>query len=325
MVFFIDDLSIVHANELIEASYSLSVNEMRVIALACTKYDSRKSNFGEIEINVSEFAELFSLKNKRIYGDLRDAVRGLMRKPIKLHDQENNEIVELAWITKNRYSARESGSYISMKFSPEIEPYLFELKDRFTKINFEYAAKLNTPFSFRLYQWLKKSENMRKNKNGSAVIVEIGINWMKERSQFGNYKKWGDIKDRVILPAIEQINSKTDIYVVWEGVKKGRSVHAVKFSYVVEAATFAKPIRPRLYRRPKVLKGSHEEGEWMRKNLSLLLSYRDELKKYDAFEKLDIKDLERIAEYSSIFDREIHESALKEISERRAKKTKVAS
>jgi hypothetical protein len=60
----------------------------------------------------------------------------------------------------------------------------------------------------------------------------------------------------------------------------------------------------------------------MRKNLSLLLSYREELKNYDSSAKLDIKDLERIAEYSSICDRVIYQNALKELAERRSKKTK---
>ena len=60
----------------------------------------------------------------------------------------------------------------------------------------------------------------------------------------------------------------------------------------------------------------------MRKNLSLLLSYRTEWKNYDSSAKLDIKNLERIAEYSSICDRVIHQNALKELAERRSKKTK---
>ncbi len=62
-----EDLSVVHANELIEASYALSINEMRVIALACTKYDSRKSCLGEIRIDVSEFAKVYSIENKNLW------------------------------------------------------------------------------------------------------------------------------------------------------------------------------------------------------------------------------------------------------------------
>ena len=318
-----DKLTVVHANDLIEASYALSINEMRIIALACTKIDSRKKNSGEITISVKEFAKAYGIENKRIYGDLRDSVRGIMRKPVKLYDYKKEKIVELSWLVKNEYELGEDGSCINLQFSPLIDPYLFELKERFTQINFKYVSKLNTPFSFRLYQWLKKVENMNNAKENQTTSVVLDISWMKMQSQLvGKYERWGDFKDYVINPAIDKINTETDLSVIWKPIKKGRSIVSVKFSYVVEAATFAKPIRPRLYRRPKVVKGSHEEGSWMRKNLSLLLSYREELKNYDSSAKLDIKDLERIAEYSSICDRVIYQNALKELAERRSKKTK---
>ena len=316
-------MTVVQSNELVEAAYALTVDEMRLILLASSKIDSRKAKVGKITIFAHEFAEKFGLPKKHIYDNLKKSVSQIMRKPIVFF--ENSERIERAWFIENRYQVNSGdGTYVTIQFSPLIEPYLFELKDKFTSINFEYASKLNSPFSFRLYQWLIKVKNLKNNRNKSDVIsVVLDISWMKERSGNANsYPQWRDYKDRVIAPAIEQINSKTDISVIWEPVKKGRAIHAIKFSYVVEATAFAKPIRPRLYRRPKVVKGSNEEGSWMRKNLFLLLSYQEELKIYDSSAKLDIKDLERIAEYSSICDRVIHQNALKELAERRSKKTK---
>lgn len=156
-------LTVVHANELVEASYALSIDELRVIALASTKVDSRSSNVGEIRIDVAEFKKVYGLNHGRVYSDLRDAVKSIMRKPIRLFD--GKEVLELAWLSSNRYRI-DDGSYISVRFSPDVEPYLFELKERFTTINFEYAARLNTPFSFRLYQWLYKAKNLSNSKSG---------------------------------------------------------------------------------------------------------------------------------------------------------------
>ena len=321
-----DKLTVVQANDLIEASYNISIDEMRLISFVASRIDSRQKRIGEIKVFPSDFAKAFALDRHNVHRNLINAVKSLANKSVTIPLDDKRNIV-LPWLGMGIYDRQPNdSSHVIVAFSQYIEPYLFELKERFTSINFEYAAKLNTPFSFRLYQWLYKAKNLNNAKAGDAIAVLLEIGWMKSQAGLiGDYARWDVFRDKVVKPAVERINAKTDISVIWTPVKKGRSVHAVKFSYIVEVTTFAKPIRPRLYRRPKVLKGSHEEGEWMRKNLSLLLSYRDELKKYDAFEKLDIKDLERIAEYSSISDREIHESALKEISERRAKKTKVAS
>jgi plasmid replication initiation protein len=317
-----DQLTIVQANDLVDASYSLSINEVRLISLAATMFDSRKPNCGEIKIYIADFKKAYGIDYCDIYSQLREAVKSIMRKPIKLYDSEINEVNELAWLVGNRYNPSGDGSYVSMTFSPLIEPYLFELKERFTKIDFKYAAKLNTPFSFRLYQWLKKVEHLNKNKNGGAVSIELDIQWMKDQAQIiGKYADWRDFKKYVIVPAVDKINNETDLSVMWEPIKTGRAISGVQFTYVIETGAFAKPVRPRLKRRPKVIKGSDAEGSWMRANLKLLLAYEVELKAYDSAAKLDIKDIERIAEYSSICDRETHKRAFRELADRRSNRT----
>ena len=65
---------------------------------------------------------------------------------------------------------------------------------------------------------------------------------------------------------------------------------------MVENATLTRPVRPRLYRRPRVIEGSHAEGEWMRKNEQLLLDYEKKLKTYDPNLQLGLTDLRRLIE-----------------------------
>ncbi|HCH0965977.1 TPA: replication initiation protein [Vibrio parahaemolyticus] len=315
-----NNLTVVHANELVEASYSLSINELRVIALACTKIDSRKSSSGDIYITVREFLDSYQIENNRAYGDLRDAVKGIMRKPIRLFDPEKDKYIELSWLVKNEYERDPgNGSHVSIQFSPLIKPYLFELKERFTRIDFKYVSKLNTPFSFRLYQWLKRDEKLARSKKREAVVVELSVDWMKTQAALTGYERWDNFKHRVIQPAVDKINHETDLSVIWEPVRKGRTVSSVKFSYVVEVGSVEKPNRPRLYRRPKVLKGSHEEGIWMRKNLSLLLDYEEKIKAYDPQAKMALPDLRKMVEYAKIVDSELESRLKNEISSRVSK------
>lgn len=317
-------LSIVHSNELIEASYSLTVDELRLLNLALTKIDSRKSNPGKIDVYPDEFAKRFNLSNRNIWRNMKNAVNEIMRKPISFNSLDENgklKRINLSWLVMSEYYVDQNdGSKISIEFSPKLEPYIFDLKSKFTKINFEFAGLLTTSFSFRLYQWLIKVKNLDKSKEGFSFAVILDIDWMKETSGIkGQYGRWVDFKKFVIIPAIDQINAKTDISVIWKPIKQGRAVKSIQFNYVIETAAFAKPLRPRLHRRPKVIKGSHEEGSWMRKNLSLLLAYREELKLYDSAAKLNIKDLERIVEYSAICDHVMHKEALKELLARGGK------
>lgn len=317
-------LSIVHSNELVEASYSLTVDELRLLNLALTKVDSRKPNPGQIDVYPEEFAQKFNLCSHNIWRNMKNAVSEIMRKPISFNLLDDNgklKRINLSWLVMSEYYVDQNdGSKISIEFSPKLEPYLFELKSKFTNLNFEFAGRLTTPFSFRLYQWLIKAKHLDRAKEGDSVSVVLDVDWMKDTAGIkGQYERWVDFKKFVITPAIDQINAKTDISVIWQPIKQGRAVKSVQFNYVVEAAAFAKPVRPRLKRRPKVVKGSHEEGIWMRKNLSLLLDYEKALKEYDDKAKLDIKDVERIVEYSAICDHVTYERTKRELLTRRKK------
>ena len=316
----VNDLTIVHSSALVDASYSLTTTEMRLIILSATKVDSRKKNIGEIVVTVKEFEEAYGVSSNNSYNELKKAIKSIMRKPISLFDEAEGEVVELAWLLKNQYKTDSQGSRVTFQFSPLVEPHLFELKKRFTAINFEFASKLNTPFSFRLYQWLKKVENLNKNKDGHTISTILNVDWMKDKVSITGYPVWFDFERRVIKPSVDKINAETDISVVYEPIKTGRKVTDIKFSYVVEKDdSCIKPIRPRLYRRPKVMKGTHEEGVWMRKNLALLLEYETQLKRYDDKEKLALTDLRKIAEYASICDRITEDRARKEIELRTLK------
>lgn len=320
------NLTVVHSNDLTEFSYSLSIDELRILNLALTKIDSRKSKAGVISILASEFAGMYDLDKHNVYRNMRNALKEINRKPIKVPYVDDNgkpRVRETSWLTALDYSALDDSDEVFIDFNPSIHEYLFELKSNFTSLNFQYVSQLSTPFAFRLYQWLSKARNLHKHKRGEAVEVELNLDWMKSVAGLdGKYSRWGDFKDRVIHPAVNQINAKSDLSVLYEPIMRSKAVYAVKFVYIIEAATadFSPPIRPRLTRRPKVKSGTHLEGEWMRKNLKLLTKYERDLKKHDPSAKLSMADLRKVAQYSSICNHVTHERALKEIEERQGKK-----
>ncbi len=315
-------LTVVQANDLIEASYNISIDEMRLISFVASRVDSRKSSIGEVKIYPSEFAEAFGLDRHNMHRNLINAIKSLANKSVTMPLDDKRNVV-LPWIGLGIYDRQpDDASHVIVAFSQYIEPYLFELKERFTAINFEYAAKLTTPFSYRLYQWLYKAKNLNNSKQGETIQVVLDIDWMKSQAVLsGSYDRWDVFKDKVIIPAVERINANTDLSVIYEPMKTGRKVTAVRFNYVVETdPTFSKPIRPRLARRPKVTKGSHEEGVWMRKNLALLLDYEAKLKAYDKVAKLTLSDLRKMIEYASVAEKELQIRLSDELKKRQAKR-----
>ncbi|MEZ8196962.1 replication initiation protein [Vibrio cortegadensis] len=311
----VSELTIVHSNDLVEASYNLSIDEMRLISYVSTKIDSRKPNVGEIKVYPSEFAEAFGLNKHNIHRNLINSIKSLATKAVTMPLDDRRNVV-LPWLGMGIYDRQPTdSSHVVVVFSSYIEPYLFELGERFTAMKFEYSSKLNTPFSFRLYQWLNKAKYLYNSKDGSTTYVVLEVDWMKSQAGLeGKHRAWGKFRDKVIQPSIDKINASTDLSVIWEPVKTGRSVTAVKFNYVIEVGVANKPTRPRLYRRPKVMKGTHEEGVWMRKNLALLLEHEKQLKAYDSQTKMSLPDLRKMVEYAKIVDSELEHRLKKEIS-----------
>ena len=329
------ELTIVQHNDLIASSYKLDIDEMRLLNLALSKIDSRKPDIGTITIYPNEFAEMFNLSKKNIWRNMKNSILSLMRKPVKIRcsDSSGKPMEEvIAWLGSTKYYVDQSdGSKIELQFTSQIAPYLFELQGNFTKINFEYASRLTTPFSFRLYQWLTKEYII---KQGQYYDLTMTLDDIKKSAMLDkSYPRWESFNTWVIKPAIEAINQKTNLSITYIVTKKGNKVHALTFTYIDEmqkaisadskgeSFTFAeqKPMRPRLLRRPKVKKGSHEEGEWQKSNFQKLSLYQEQLKAWDKVARLTIPDLKKLIEYSRLFGIETHKVAVKELSTRQNK------
>lgn len=329
------NLTIVQHNDLIASSYRLDIDEIRLINLALTKIDSRKPNIGIIEIYPDEFSEKFNLDKKNIWRNMKNSLLSIMMKPVKIRfKDENGKLKEsvIAWLGKTTYFVDQNdGAKIELKFTEDVSPYLFELQGNFTKINFEYASRLNTAFSFRLYQWLIREHRIKK---GQYYELTMGLDEIKKSAQLDNsYPRWADFKRYVIEPAIDAINQKTNLSVSYNVIKQGKKIHSMIFIYIDETAKSIKslennetvellnqkPIRPRLLRRPKVTKGSHAEGEWQRANLKLLAQYQTDLKNWDNTARLTIPDLRKLIDYSRLFASDTHNLAVKEFDKRTKK------
>ena len=151
-------LTVVQHNDLIESSYFLKLDEIRLINLVLTKIDSRKSNPGAIEIYPNEFYQMYNLQKKNICRNMKKSVDSIMNKHIfvDFRDEKNRlQKKKISWFNSTQYVNKDDeGRKIELFFTDEIAQYLFELKGNFTKVNFDNLKGLTTPFSLRLYQWL---------------------------------------------------------------------------------------------------------------------------------------------------------------------------
>ncbi|WP_063657709.1 replication initiation protein [Candidatus Arsenophonus triatominarum] len=327
--------NLVQSNDLINASYKLNRNEMRLLVLALSKVDSKTENPGNITLYPKEFINMFSTNEQKVWVTMREALISLSKKQIEFFrlDKNNMRTINFSnWIDGGSfYEKQEDCSKIVLRFTKSIEPYLFELKGNFTICSIESIQNLTNPIAFRLYlimlSEIKKAKNIELKKSKKLEVHMLKLSILQIRKIFPNIsKEFNNIKKFTLMPAFEQIQSLTEISLNWRTIKTGRSITDIEITYLLEKDDLfkTKPTRPRLAKRPHVKSGSHDEGEWMKKNTEILYQYEKDLKKYDPTLRLTMPDLRRAVECSKYCKRNWHEEKKRELAMREGKNTKIS-
>ncbi len=236
---------IVKSNDLVQASYSLTLQEARIILLMASRIQRDDREFKRYQIKVKEFAEFIGIsKNKNIYNQLLDITKRLRRRSLLIKNK--NSILETGWLSSSEYFVNKG--YVELEFSEKLKPYLLQLKERFTKIQLENVIKLKRSYSIRLYELLKQWQKLKVKKIELLELKRIlGIE--------DKYAVYANLKNKILKPSQEEINSKTDIAFTYTEIKKGRKVVMLSF----EIYENRNPKHPSLPSPPKTEKIQNPE------------------------------------------------------------------
>ncbi|WP_445369961.1 RepB family plasmid replication initiator protein (plasmid) [Methylomonas sp. BW4-1] len=222
-------LTVVKSNKVVEASYMLTLAEQRVL-LACIAQIDSKAELTEnyrFEITASGVADLAGLENlSNAYRDLKKAAEKLYERSVIIDDPDpdNPQIAtrKTRWISTIDYVPGEGKLVLS--FSTGIIPYLSQLSREFTKYKLMHVARFESVYSIRLYELLVQWS--------SAGEREIEVEWLKKQFQVEDkYDRLGNLKKRVIDPAVAEINEHSNIWVRYGQRKSGRVVTHFQFQF----------------------------------------------------------------------------------------------
>lgn len=219
-------LTVVKSNRVVEASYELTLNEQRLI-LACIAKIKRGEGIdihSEFVITASEFAQMFGITTNRAYRDLRAASKKLFQRwvIIKPNNGDENEEIESRWIASAHYQPNQGS--IRLHFAPIMIPYISLLQSEFTIYDLESISKMNSTYSVRIYELL-----MQWKGTGSRKIDLSDLKYMLCVGR--KYDRLKDFKDRVLHPALKEINESTELIVEYDQYREGRSVKGFEFKF----------------------------------------------------------------------------------------------
>ena len=146
--------------------------------------------------------------------------------------------------------------YFGVSISERLKPYLLQVKREFFKYRLAYVLQLRSGYAIRLYQWAKRWQYSGKRRIAIEDLrivmgtVELTAKGSVKRTLLALYK---DFKKRALLPAVTEINEKTDISIsfVENNVKGSKTVESLTFT-IAENANASKLDAVTIPRQPQL-------------------------------------------------------------------------
>ena len=212
-------------NQLIEACYSMTLNEKRLLLLGIAKVNP--NDFPDVnkpfrfEITAKEWAEQFDDSNP--WQTLKRAGKKLMSRTVILHPKTGADEIILNWFDSIELFKRQGKMLI--QFTRSVQTRLAGMLEQFTTIDLLSVAELSSVHSVRLYELIIqfKSTGYRK------ISLE---DFRFSMDCVNRYPTTQKLKQKVLNPAIAQVNEKSDLWCKVKDVKDGRSIIGFEFQII---------------------------------------------------------------------------------------------
>jgi plasmid replication initiation protein len=233
-------MQIVKSNSLIQAKYRLSIQEQRIMLLAISQIakDEELTDQKMYSVHASEFQDFTGVSLKQSYAELKQAALKLKRREVSITEKPNGqgkheEVLVAGWVQSIRYI--KNYSRVDLRFNHDMIPYLNDLKKEFTVFSIKNndhisLLKMNSNYAYRIYELMMQWRGTASKENICERTIDI--NWLRDILDLPNsYKAIGELKRRVLHPAIDDINNHSPFWLKVSDLKSGRSITHIKLTF----------------------------------------------------------------------------------------------
>lgn len=266
-------LTISKANSFVQASYSMTLDEMRILSLTLGVFNPENPIKRGFDFTIADFCKHFpDVDEKSAYTQVRNAILKISKRWIVLVDNEK-ELTEVVLVNKRTYFKKEGRFYI--EFHEDLLPYIAQLHNNFTKYQLVNIGAFSSTHTIRLYELCSQYRDT----GWRQTSVDELKDWLQVSDK---YDRYNNFNQRVLTPAIDEINAKSDLLVSVEPIKRGRSIVSLKFTIKSKKSAVKieqkRPVFPHKNKYGKYVTlnrddprmSNHEYGVWAKDCLKIL-------------------------------------------------------
>ena len=218
------------SNALARAAHGLNLAEKRVIACGLASTESKSPRaFNQvmahggwlIRLIAVDYAEAMGIEPQTAYVQLKDVAATLIKKQWTIID--GKKVTRYNWLSRMTY--HEGEGWVELEFTHHTAPHLLALQKHFTSYQLKQGAALRSAYSWRLLECLESW----KDKGRWKPTIEEFHRAMEPPPSCT--KDFGQLKRRIIEPAVKELREKDGLLLDWEPVKTGRKVTGLDFKF----------------------------------------------------------------------------------------------
>lgn len=208
------------SNDIIEARYNFTLWEMRIFKTMLSRISASDETFKEETLSIRDLLTKYEMSDGgKIYDLVKEAATNVKSRFVYVPYFDERSLRRLkimplfASIDVPLEYADGSG-YIKLQFNDVLKPYLIQLQSRYTSIDEEILAKMDSAYTMRIYELVKENEFKTFGEFTLQDFREIiGAIEYNERQEVVRdvMKNWQDIKRAILKPSQDHINKYTDI------------------------------------------------------------------------------------------------------------------
>ena len=224
----LNDQSVSMSNALIRAAHGLSLPEKRVVSACLAKMDSVRMDNGryKFKLTAEEFASTFNVSAVTAYEQLMDTGKKLMKRTARTVEDTPRGKKERLWVWVSGVTYHHGEGWVELGFSHEMTPHLTLLRKEFTTYKLQQASALRSMYSWRLL------ELMMQFKVTGLLRIDIDDFCHAMEAPESARKNFGELRRRIIEPAVKELVIKDNMLIEWDGTKRGgRKIVGLEFRF----------------------------------------------------------------------------------------------
>lgn len=214
------------ANDLIQKSrFNLTLQQQKIMLYLISQISPDDEEFKLYEFSIPDFCRACGivLDSGKNYGDLKAAMKEIRDKSAWILLPNGTEVL-VAWIAKVIID-RGSGT-IRVRLDDDLKPFLLQLKENYTQYELIFTLHFRSKYTIRLYELIKSLHYHELQ----PYVRRYPIDELRKRLDAEIYPQYRNFKQRVLQPAVAEINQYSDKTVSTEEIRHGRKVVAVQFT-----------------------------------------------------------------------------------------------